>query len=230
MADENAVAVGAASAAPCGDDQRRISIIAASWEQVTAGNGEAALDPDGCDLTHFTSGRAPLLADHERHLGAVLGKIERAWLAPDGLHAIALLADTPRGREVAAMVADGIISSASIGYRGKPDEQPDGLRLIRRWRPFEICLVPMPADWLAAVTPWRHTPEEAEAAARAAEAARQWRLEQVERWQRDMALDAFVAASWRGIAARLDVAADLAREALAGELVAFRAVRAEALP
>lgn len=78
----------------------------------------------------------------------ILGVVERAWVGKDKRgYAEIRFADTERGRQAAAMMADGILRNVSFGYRiHEYDEpSPDELR-VTRWEPFEISLLSTPAD------------------------------------------------------------------------------------
>jgi HK97 family phage prohead protease len=109
------------------------------------------LNMEGADLSLLNSGRAPLLADHERHIGAILGVVETAWIdaAVGSAFAIARFAPTERGQEAQAMVAAGVLSNCSMGFSMSPQEEDGGgaVPVSRWWRPYEISLCPVPANW-----------------------------------------------------------------------------------
>ncbi|MBU8536571.1 HK97 family phage prohead protease [Falsiroseomonas tokyonensis] len=83
-----------------------------------------------------------MLADHERHLGAVLGRVVTAWIEGDCLALLMRFASTGRGAEVAALVADGTLSGVSLGSMVDNAAPP-------LWRPYEVSVVTVPRVWHA---------------------------------------------------------------------------------
>src|SRR5690606_13665236 len=63
--------------------------------------------------------------------------------------AIARFAPTQRGQEAQAMVAAGVLSNCSMGFSMSPQEAEDGVNVpvSRWWRPYEISLCTVPANW-----------------------------------------------------------------------------------
>jgi len=96
---------------------------------------------------------APLLNSHSQFdLGNILGVVERAW--PDGQEGKATVRFSDRA-DVASIwndVKSGIIRNVSVGYRVhnyKDVSDPNAKFKTYRatdWEPFEISLVPIPAD------------------------------------------------------------------------------------
>lgn len=100
------------------------------------------LEPAKGDLSLLASGRAPVLADHERHLGAVLGRVITAWIEDDCLAVLMRFAAVGRGAEVAALIADGTLSGVSLGSMVDEVTPPT-------WRPYEVSIVTVPRVWHA---------------------------------------------------------------------------------
>lgn len=130
----------------------------------------ALLDMAGADLSLLNSGRAPLLLDHCQDFGSVVGVVERAWIEGDAAFAAVRFAGSvARGREAWELVREGVLSNVSMGFSllRVADADPRRCR-VRWWRPFELSLCAVPADWKARV--WR--PDPSDPAAPGAEAAR----------------------------------------------------------
>lgn len=108
------------------------------------------LDPAGADLSRFVG--APLLTDHQNRTDNLAGIVEAAERGPKGLEVTIRFAQSARGEEAFGLVADGILSGVSIGYRvaeWRNDRTPRGERPVftaARWAPLELSLVPVPAD------------------------------------------------------------------------------------
>jgi phage head maturation protease len=115
------------------------------------------LDMAGADLSLLNSGRAPLLADHDRSLGGILGVVETAWIDTEAgaAFAIARFAPTDRGQEAQAMVAASVLANCSMGFAMSPVEELEGgsasASTVAWWRPFEVSLVAVPANWHSSV-------------------------------------------------------------------------------
>jgi len=102
---------------------------------------------------------APLLAVHDlRSLKAVIGVVERAWIAKGEGRAIVRFSERPDADEIMREVANGILQNVSVGYEvhtyervrsvgadGKPDDGVDTYRAID-WEPMEISIVPIGFD------------------------------------------------------------------------------------
>lgn len=111
-----------------------------------------SMDSKAVRLGRFNSG-APLVDNHRDDLPlsqAVLGVVERAWLAEDGGHAIVkIAADRP---DILARIKDGILRNFSMGaviHQMKDiTEKGDAQRrlLAIDWEPHELSIVPVPAD------------------------------------------------------------------------------------
>lgn len=113
---------------------------------------ELSLDPEHVHMERLNSG-APLLDSHGQHaLSAIIGVVERAWIA-DGLgHALVRFSERAEVEPIFRDVRAGIIRNVSVGYMvhryETVSETEDGVRTIRAvdWTPAELSLVPVPAD------------------------------------------------------------------------------------
>ncbi len=130
--------------------QRRVLFVFSSGRAITSGEGEYfSLAPDGADLAFLRSGRAPLLADHRREIGAVLGVIEAAWVQDGAVVAVARFGTSAAAVEAWNGVAAGILRNVSCGYRFNARDVVDLTNRrfrVWKWRPFELSLVAVPAD------------------------------------------------------------------------------------
>lgn len=122
------------------------------WLRERAYFEELSLDEGSVRLDRLNSG-APLLDSHASwQLGSVLGRVERAWI--DGGVGRALVRFSKRD-EVTPIwddVRDGILTKISVGYVVHAMEDVTGdedeVRVLRAvdWEPYEVSLVPIPAD------------------------------------------------------------------------------------
>jgi len=112
---------------------------------------ELEISAKAMDLSRLNGG-APLLNTHGSYdLGQVLGVVERAWI--DGAEGLATLRFSERA-DVQPFwhdVKSGIIRNVSIGYtplRYEITEEEGKPPLYRavEWQPYEISMVPVPAD------------------------------------------------------------------------------------
>ena len=132
----------------------------------------ALLDMAGADLSLLNSGRAPLLLDHYQDFGSVVGVVERAWIEGDAAFASVRFAESvARGREAWELVREGVLSNVSMGFSALRVADADPRRCrVRWWRPFELSLCAVPADWKARV--WRPDPSDPASPGAKAEVAR----------------------------------------------------------
>ncbi|MER8581733.1 Mu-like prophage major head subunit gpT family protein [Mesorhizobium sp. M1423] len=113
----------------------------------------------------------PVLDSHNSStVGAILGRVESYRIEGSKLIASLRFADSTRGREVFALVRDGMLSRVSVGYtieEQKESKGSDGTSVLTatRWMPAEVSLVGVPADHNAKI---RGIPKMAKAARRAA--------------------------------------------------------------
>lgn len=120
----------------------------------------AWLDMAGVDLSLLNTGRAPLLLDHNRDFDSLVGVVERAWVEGDAAFAMVRFAGSaPRARRALALVREGVLSNVSMGLYLLRETAGDPLTAnrVRWWRPFEVSLCTVPADWTARV--WRLIPD-----------------------------------------------------------------------
>lgn len=114
---------------------------------------ELEVSEKAVDLSRFNSGRAPLLVDHDgRSVGSVVGVIESARIAGGKGYANVRFARDAKSEEIFQKVADGVLTSISVGYRIERMEKIEAgadsipVFLATRWEPAEASLVSMPAD------------------------------------------------------------------------------------
>lgn len=114
----------------------------APWEEALAIGAEAI------SLDRFVG--APVLTDHRQATEAVVGVVEAARVVGEELLAVVRFATTPRADEVMQLVADGVLTGVSIGYKVAtwecaPTGEPPRW-VAARWAPFELSFVAVPAD------------------------------------------------------------------------------------
>jgi hypothetical protein len=139
------------------DVKTRRAVLCFATEVAVDNYGQGSpykLRMEGADLSLLNSGRAPLLDGHIRQLDAVLGVVETAWIEGTQAWAIVRFASHTKAAEAWGMVQERIITSVSMGFR-HPDVEPDqdGVRLIPTWRPYEVSLCAIPANWTAGLLP-----------------------------------------------------------------------------
>ena len=138
-------------------NERKFILSFSSEEPYERWYGLEILDhsPDAVDLTRLNE-IGCLLFNHNRD--AVIGKVNRAWL--DGSRAYAEVEfDTDEASEVIFQkVRTGTLKGVSVGYRIDSLEEvmagktsADGrftgpCEIARKWWPFEISIVSVPAD------------------------------------------------------------------------------------
>lgn len=115
--------------------------------------GSVELDPDG----------VPSLILWQHRHDEPIGRITAGRDTEAGFEIEGALSDTERGREVATLLRDGVISRLSIGFRPEAyeiTEDEDGTELVThtKVRAHEFSLVSFPAYSTAAVTKVRHRP------------------------------------------------------------------------
>lgn len=113
-------------------------------------------DPQGADLSRLNTG-APVLDNHDSSssVDAVKGVVEKAWRDGKAFMARLRFADTPDVESLWQKVKQRIITKVSMGVnitssKNTVEKGPDGtqqqLRLITAWQPYELSMVPVPAD------------------------------------------------------------------------------------
>jgi len=115
-------------------------------------------DPKGADLSFLNNG-APVLDNHSAWEGSASqkGKVEKAWMDGTGYKASLRFS---RRKEIDGLwqdIQDGIVNKFSMGTEileekkftedPTPGAEPITIRLATKWRPFEISLTPLPADF-----------------------------------------------------------------------------------
>lgn len=112
------------------------------------------MDPKAVRMDRLSSGRAVFKRGHADNsdLSAVLGVIERAWLAADGGHAIVRMSKRADVDPILVDIADGILRNVSMeaaihaarDVTEKGDEFPHLLAID--WEPRAVALVAVGAD------------------------------------------------------------------------------------
>ena len=117
-----------------------------------------AMTEEAVDLTRLNNG-APLLNTHGQYdLDDVIGVVERAWIINGEGRAQVRFSAREEVQPILNDVRDGILRNVSVGYAVASEDWQDSrgaddmlVRTARRWTPFEISLVPIPADASAQV-------------------------------------------------------------------------------
>ncbi len=111
------------------------------------------LSPGRVRLDRLNAG-APLLNSHANaSLADVVGVVERAWLAGNEGRAIVRFSDREDVAPILQDVANGILRNISVGYKvhrweNTPPSTSTGveIRAAVDWEPYELSIVPIPAD------------------------------------------------------------------------------------
>lgn len=143
-------------------DERTVDVIWTTGAQVKRSDWargdyieELSLSPDAVRLDRLNRG-APLLDSHENFsLRSVLGVVERAWLNGNEGRATVRFSKRADVEPIFQDVRDGILRNISVGYRKHKTERDDSGQVpVERavdWEPYELSLVPIPADAAAQV-------------------------------------------------------------------------------
>lgn len=105
--------------------------------------------PENCDLSRLNNAH-PLLLNHDTN--NQIGVVEKAFIGPDRKgRAIVRFSKSQLGEEIWNDVKDGIRRLVSVGYRRVKEVartvEKGSLDVVRfAWLPFEISIVPVPAD------------------------------------------------------------------------------------
>lgn len=133
------------------EEARTVELAFASPEPYERWWGIEVLDctPAAVDLSRLNN-RHPLLLNHdpERQIGVV----EQAWVDADRIcRARVRFSRSALGEEIFRDVVDGIRELVSVGYQiddmvleSRTDDQ--ATYRVTRWGPFEVSIVPIPAD------------------------------------------------------------------------------------
>lgn len=139
------------------ENARRFEVSFSSEEPYDRWFGPEILDHSpGCvDLTRLQE-IGVVLFNHDRD--AVIGKIERAWIEGDRGKAIIVIDDDDESERIRRKMESGTLKGTSVGYRVTNWEEvesggvsEDGrftgpCSIARRWEPYEISIVSVPAD------------------------------------------------------------------------------------
>lgn len=111
---------------------------------------ELSLAPGHVRLERLNNG-APLLDAHDSFsLRSQIGVVERAWLNGSEGRALVRFSRRDDVEPIFQDVRDGIYRSISVGYRTHKTERDEtGVTPVERavdWEPYELSLVPIPAD------------------------------------------------------------------------------------
>ena len=112
---------------------------------------ELAVDKKSVRMDRLNNG-APFLDVHNQYeTRAVLGVVEKAWIANGEGRAVVRFSKRAEVDPIFQDIKDGILRNISVGYKTHKVEKgnfKDGLPIVRAidWEPFEISLVPVGAD------------------------------------------------------------------------------------
>ena len=138
-------------------DGRRFEVSFSSEEPYQRFFGLEILDHSaGCvDLTRLQQ-IGVVLFNHDRD--AVIGRIERAWIEGSRGKAVIVIDDDDDSERIRRKMESGTLKGTSVGYRVTNWEEveagstsKDGrftgpCSIARRWEPYEISVVSVPAD------------------------------------------------------------------------------------
>jgi len=110
-------------------------------------------DMTGADLSRFNGGVAPLLDSHqEADIDSQLGIVRRGWIEGAALLAEIELSMRPAAEALLDDLERGVVRAVSIGVellevRDETDREGRlARRVVTKWTPYELSLVPIPAD------------------------------------------------------------------------------------
>ena len=114
-------------------------------------------DPAGADLSLLNNG-APVFDNHSSFDGTASqkGKVERAWRDGKDFKATLRFSKRKSVDELWGDIEDRIVTKFSMGVEilqiekfieTEEDDKEIKVRLAKRWRPFELSIVPIPADF-----------------------------------------------------------------------------------
>jgi HK97 family phage major capsid protein len=128
-------------------EKRTVEISFSSETPVMRGGWREVLshDPTAVNLTRLNDG-GPLLLHHDTH--DQIGVVERAWIEGGKGRAVVRFSRSGRAQEAFQDVLDGIRRNVSVGYVIEDYEEDEETRTLTatRWTPYEVSLVPVPAD------------------------------------------------------------------------------------
>lgn len=143
-------------------DERTVDVVWTTGAQVRRSDWargdyieELSLSPGHVRLDRLNAG-APFLDSHDGYsLRSVLGVVERAWLNGNEGRATVRFSKRAEVEPIFQDVRDGILRNISVGYKKHKTERDDSGQVpVERavdWEPYELSLVPIPADAAAQV-------------------------------------------------------------------------------
>ena len=117
-----------------------------------------SFQPSSVRMERIQSG-APLCDNHKTYgktTDSVLGVVERAWIEDGKGYATVRFSKRKEADDVFKDVQDGILKNISVGYRvykyeiSENETSADEYRAVD-WEPFEVSIVPVPADYTAQI-------------------------------------------------------------------------------
>lgn len=129
------------------------------WDKGRYYNEVLSMKPEHIRMDRINAG-APLLNTHSQwDLSSIMGVVERAWLDGEVGHSQVKFSERDDVEPFFKDVEAGIIRNVSVGYKVHryqiefDTKNPDSIPTYRAidWEPFEISLVPVPADYKAQV-------------------------------------------------------------------------------
>ena len=152
-------------------DARTVELAFSSTTPVRRWFGDEVLshDADAVVLDRLLDGGA-VLVGHDWN--DQVGVVESARIDEDGVgRAVVRFGNSARASEIFQDIVDGIRRHVSVGYRVVKIEEEDregqpNLITVTRWEPFEISIVPVPADPTVGVGRSMENPPEADGAER----------------------------------------------------------------
>lgn len=134
------------------EENRSIEFSFSSEKPVDRYFGKEILEhtPDAIDFSRLNGG-ANVLFNH--NWDSVIGVVEKAWLGEDKrAYTKIRFSKNPKAQEIMNDVKDGIIKNVSFGYTidelqlHKKNNDGSEEYVAKKWNPFEISLVSVPAD------------------------------------------------------------------------------------
>jgi HK97 family phage major capsid protein/HK97 family phage prohead protease len=134
------------------EEKRTVELEFSSDAEIDMGYGCIEIldhSRDAVDLSRINNGKAPLLLNHDRD--EQIGVIEKAEIKNNKGIATVRFSKIGKGAEVFEDIKDGIRSQVSVGYRISKyqiDESnpKKNVYTAKRWMPYEISIVSIPAD------------------------------------------------------------------------------------
>jgi len=140
------------------DDARTIEVVWTTGSRVLRRRffgddfiEELVVSDDAVRLDRLNAGAAVLNTHGSYDLSNQLGVVERAWIEGGQGHALLRFSEREDVDPLWRDIKSGIIRNVSVGYAihrreiTERDEGPDEHR-ITDWEPYEISMVPVPAD------------------------------------------------------------------------------------